>query len=82
MLFVLDHTSPDARYIRSLFTIVTRCELFSGFSQQILLVNRLPFLLSSLLATWLVLDSLSICLLHLVCYSIFKVLMALRPGGE
>ena len=62
MLFVLDHTSPEARYFRSLFTIVTRCEFVSGFSQQIFLMNRIPFLLLSSIDDRLVLDSLSICL--------------------
>ena len=62
MLFVLDHTSPEARYFRSLFTIVTRCEFVSGFSQQIFLMNRIPFLLLSSFDDRLVLDSLSICL--------------------
>ena len=82
MLFVLDHTSPEARYFRSLFTIVTRCEFVSGFSQQIFLMNRIPFLLLSSFDDRLVLDSLSICLLLVVDIIQFsKYSLALSGDG-
>ena len=81
MLFVLDHTLPDARYIRSLFTIVisfVNCFWFlstniseivypSDSSSMSRLVSRFVVYLSSL---------------HLVCYSIFKVRPAFASLGN